>query len=84
MCIGSVNSNNYITFPDAKILLIDLRPCHILNYIKKHLLWSVLELLNNCIDGLSILKVNVIVGVFGLAISMALELICIQSLHSKF
>lgn len=71
----------FITFPYAEILLIYRRPRNILNRIEKCFLRSILQLLNYSIYGLSVLKINVIVGVFSLATSMALVFIRIERLY---
>ena len=55
-----------------------------LNHFKKLVLRSVFQFLYHCINGFPILKVNMIVWVFGLAISMALKLISIKTLHKIF
>lgn len=70
-----------LTFPNIEVFQIDCRSCYILYHVKEHFLRGALQFLNHCVNCFPVLKVNMVVRVFGFAISMALKLICIDGLH---
>lgn len=82
-CVWECKLKILLAFPNTEVPLVDGGSSHGLNCIEKHFLRSVFQLLNNSIDGFSILKEYVIIRVFCFGPGMTLKLICIKSLHYR-